>query len=233
METARIVTTLLCAISVGMLFPACHSSGLGKKGSTMPDGGLRSDARTGGTSGTGTGGATSGGTTETGGVTNSGGATGSGGVAGAGGVMNTGGLAGAGGGAEGGGGSGGVSGGTGGEIVDSATDSGDAALESTAPIDTESADGPGDDAAVSPCGLPVTGSCLFGDCDDYTDVDTSAAMSGCASPSSWSTQPCQDHFTFGCRFGTPGTAGCRVRWITTGGVQLVDCVTYGGVIVYP
>jgi hypothetical protein len=85
---------LLWAIGVAILFPACNSSGLGRKGST--DGGSYSDAGTGGTSGTATGGA--GGTAETGGVASSGGVTSAGGVttggvASSGGIASTGGLA--------------------------------------------------------------------------------------------------------------------------------------------
>jgi hypothetical protein len=71
------------------------------------------------------------------------------------------------------------------------------------------------------------------ECDDYTDVDTSVAMSGCATTWSWSTQPCQNHFTLGCRFGTPGTPGCVVRWRETGGNYLVVCASNGGVAVPP
>ena len=64
-----ILGSFLCAISVAMLFPACHSSGLVRK--ATPDGSLPSDAGTGGTSGSGTSGATSGGT-ETDGATGTG-----------------------------------------------------------------------------------------------------------------------------------------------------------------
>jgi hypothetical protein len=85
-----ILASFLYAISVGVLFPACNSSGLGRRGSTTPDGSPHSDAETGGTSGTGTGGA--GGTTETGGVAGSGGITGTGGVTNTGGVTASGGV---------------------------------------------------------------------------------------------------------------------------------------------
>jgi MYXO-CTERM domain-containing protein len=100
-----ILAPFLCAISVGMLFPACTSSGLGRKGSTTPDGSSHSDGGTGGTSGMGTGGATAGGTNGTGGgmsfggfpasggVTNTGGFTGSGGITSLGGIASLGGLA--------------------------------------------------------------------------------------------------------------------------------------------
>jgi hypothetical protein len=93
----------MCAIGVAMLFAACSSSGLGRKGSTTPDGSSDSYAGSGGTSGTGTSGAdgttatggvtSSGGVTGTGGVTNTGGFTGSGGVTSSGGVAGTGGVA--------------------------------------------------------------------------------------------------------------------------------------------
>jgi len=78
-----------------MLLAACHSSGLGRKGSTTPDGSTYADAATGATSGAGTGGA--GGTTETGGVTSSGGGTATGGVTSGGGVASPGGITSAGG----------------------------------------------------------------------------------------------------------------------------------------
>jgi hypothetical protein len=113
-----ILGSFLCAISVAMLFPACHSSGLVRK--ATPDGSLPSDAGTGGTSGSGTSGATSGGTetdgaTGTGGVTNTsgvassggvtvigtGGATNAGSVASSGGVANSGGVTATGGGPTG------------------------------------------------------------------------------------------------------------------------------------
>ena len=95
---------------MGTLFPACNSSGLGRKGSTAPDGGSPSDGgsseisatTTGGAVGTnGTGAVTAtGGLASTGGVTATGGVTGvttSGGVTSSGGVTRTGGVTNAGG----------------------------------------------------------------------------------------------------------------------------------------
>ena len=80
LRVGRVLPLALCAISVGGLFPGCNSSGLGKRGSTAPDGSSRFDSGTGGASGIGTGGATSSATSESGGVT-SGGVTGTGGTA--------------------------------------------------------------------------------------------------------------------------------------------------------
>ena len=81
----------VCAIGVGMLFPACSSSGLGHSA----DGSAHSDSGTGGASGTGTGGA--GGTSGSGGVTSSGGSTRSGGTTSSGGTTTSGGTTAAGG----------------------------------------------------------------------------------------------------------------------------------------
>jgi hypothetical protein len=75
-----------------MLFPACDSSGLGRK---TPDGGSSSDGGSGGSSGTETGGV--GGTTQTGGGISSGGVNASGGVTSMGGATNSGGSTGTGG----------------------------------------------------------------------------------------------------------------------------------------
>jgi len=75
-----------------MLFPACSSPGIGRNGSTTPDGSPAIDGGTSGARGSGTGGATSGGTTETGGVTTSGGLITSGGITVTGGVPSTGGV---------------------------------------------------------------------------------------------------------------------------------------------
>ena len=75
-----------------MLFSACHSSGLGRKGSSTPDGSTHTDAGTGGT--TGSGGITaSGGATSASGVTTSGGISSSGGAASSGGISSIGGIA--------------------------------------------------------------------------------------------------------------------------------------------
>jgi hypothetical protein len=89
----------LYAISVGMQFLACNSSGLQRTGST--DGSSSSDSGTGGSSGTETDGA--GGTIKTGGITSSGGVTSTGGINNSGGVTSTGGVASSGGIAESGG----------------------------------------------------------------------------------------------------------------------------------
>jgi two-component system chemotaxis sensor kinase CheA len=91
-----VLAPVLCAVSLGVLFAACSSSGLRRPSSTTPDGSSSSNGGTGGTSGPGTGG--TGGTSETGGVTgagsvtNTGGVTGSGGLTVTGGVTNTGGV---------------------------------------------------------------------------------------------------------------------------------------------
>ena len=86
----------LCAVGVGTLLTACHSSGVKVKDAAAPAGGTLADAGTGGTSGAGIGGAPAGGRIETGGIAGTGGFNGvasSGGVTGAGGVTTTGGLA--------------------------------------------------------------------------------------------------------------------------------------------
>ena len=92
LRTGGTFAPFLFVIGAGMLLPACTSSGLGRKGSTTPDGSSLSDVGTGGIGGTETGGATPAGTTGTAdGAVSPGGATGSGGATGNGGAQGTGG----------------------------------------------------------------------------------------------------------------------------------------------
>ena len=92
LRVGRVLAVALCAIAVGGLFLGCHSSGLGQKGSTTPDGSSDFDAGTGGASGTGKGGATV--TSGSGGAASNGGVTGNGGVIGLGGIGRSGGITG-------------------------------------------------------------------------------------------------------------------------------------------
>ncbi|MGB8296160.1 MAG: hypothetical protein WCG85_12105 [Polyangia bacterium] len=110
--------------------------------------------------------------------------------------------------------------------------------DADAPTDSLPADLQSIDALASPCGVPVTGSCLYdGFCTDYTDTDLPVAMGDCnqatSSLGTWSTQPCQDRFTEGCLYGTPGVPGCQVAWAQRGIDYQIDCLHYGGTPVSP
>lgn len=122
--------------------------------------------------------------------------------------------------------------GSGEETLDAGHDDADAPTDSMAP------DLQGIDALASPCGVPVTGSCLYdGVCTDYTDTDLAIAMGDCdqahSSLGTWSTQPCQDRFTAGCLAGTPGASGCQVAWSNYSANYEIECLHYGGTWVYP
>jgi hypothetical protein len=114
--------------------------------------------------------------------------------------------------------------------------------DADAPTDSMPPDLQGMDALASPCGVPVTGSCLivgFGsnDCTDYTDMDLAVPMSRCNEVTgylvTWSTQPCQDRFTVGCLTGTPGAPGCQVDWSNHGEQYMTTCSHYGGTPLSP
>jgi len=85
--------------------------------------------------------------------------------------------------------------------------------------------GPPDAAAL--CGLPVTGSCLEPNysCIDFTGAGRPGRMPVRVQPVAAAMHP-------GCRFGTPGAAGCYVTWRTTGGNYFVECGLQGGEIVW-
>jgi hypothetical protein len=126
--------------------------------------------------------------------------------------------------------------GSGEETFDADHDDADAPADSVAP------DLQGIDALASPCGVPVTGSCLivgYGTkvCTDYTDTDLAVPMSKCNELTgylvTWSTQPCQDRFRAGCLGGTPGVSGCHVAWSNYSANYEVECLHYGGTWVYP
>jgi hypothetical protein len=126
--------------------------------------------------------------------------------------------------------------GSGEETLDAGHDDADA------PADFLTSDLQGIDALASPCGVPVTGSCLivgYGTkvCTDYTDTDLAVPMGKCNEVTgyivTWSTQPCQDRFTVGCLTGTPGASGCQVDWSNHGAQYLTTCSHYGGTPVSP
>jgi hypothetical protein len=93
-----------------------------------------------------------------------------------------------------------------------------------APSDSPSSDLGEVDARESYCGVAVTGSCYYDtfgvvSCTDYTDTDPTLGESRCSEDASgvWSPQPCPlAPFDTGCRYGTPGVAGCYVSWVVHG-----------------
>ena len=91
-RVGHVSAAFVCAISVGLLLPACGNSSKGQTSSSSSGGSSQPGSGTGGASGIGTGGAASGGTTATGGTVGTGGTTSTGGIMISGGVATSGGA---------------------------------------------------------------------------------------------------------------------------------------------